>query len=160
MRLRSLCIYPSLLLMITCASIFALPSMAWAQGPDVSHLVPVQISYSTEFVQRLSDAGWSVQKVALSKYNGGYFGPTKAIWIKTDKGLLEVVFFDKPADLDAIQLEAEESGVPGYHKYRITLANKTDGMEGRLPVYFTKHQDKLIITYDRELNEALNSLLK
>ena len=160
MRLRSLCIVPSLLLIITCAAIVALPSRSWAQGPDVSHLVPAQVSYATGFVQRLSDAGWRVQKVALSIYNGGYFGPTKAIWIKTDKGILEVVFFDKPADLDAIQLQEEESGTPGYHRYRITLANKTEGMEGRLPVYFTKHQDKLIITYDRELNEALNSLLK
>ena len=145
--------------MITCASIVALPSKSWEQGPDVSHLVPAQISYATGFVQRLSDAGWSVQKVSLSKYNGGYFGPTKAIWIKTDKGILEVVFFDKPADLDTIQLQEEESGTPEYHKYTITLANRTERMEGRLSVYFTKYQDKLIITYDRELNEALNLLL-
>jgi hypothetical protein len=149
---------PSLLLVITCTCIVALPSKSWAQGRDVSHLIPAQISYAIEFVQRLSDAGWSVQKVALSKYNGGYFGPTKAIWIKTDKGILEVVFFDKPADLAAIQLQEEESG--RYHKYTITLANKTERMEGRLPVYFTKYQDKLIITYDRELNEALNVLLR
>lgn len=159
MRLRLLCMVASLLLMITCASIVVLPSNSSTQGPNVSHLVPAQISYATGFVQRLSDAGWLVQRVALSKYNGGYFGPTKAIWIKTDKGILEVVFFDKPADLDAIQLQEEESGTPKYHRYRITLANRTDGMEGRLPVYFTKYQDMLIITYDCELNETLNKLL-
>jgi len=149
----------SLLLVITCTWIVALPSKSWAQGPNVSHLVPAQISYATGFVQRLSDGGWDVQKVAFSKYNGGYFGPTKAIWIKTDKGILEVIFFDKPADLAAIQLQEEGGRSPNYHKYTITLANKTERMEGRLPVYFTKYQDKLIITYDCGLNEALNLLL-
>jgi hypothetical protein len=33
-------------------------------------------------------------------------------------------------------------------------------MEGRLPVYLTKYQDKLIITYDGELNKALDAILK
>jgi hypothetical protein len=160
MRLRSFRMVPGLLLLVTCAAIVALPSRSLAQGPDVSHLVPAQVSFATEFAQHLSNAGWSVQRVSLSIYNGGYFGPTKAVWIKTDKGILEVVFFDKAADLDAVQLVEEESGTPNYHKYRITLANKVDGMEGRLPVYFTKYQDKLIITYDRKLNEALNLLLE
>jgi hypothetical protein len=146
--------------MILSASVVAFASRPRAQISDVSHLVPDQISYARGFVQHLSDAGLSVQKVALSKYNGGFFGPTKAVWIKTDKGILEVVFFDTPADLDAIQLHGEESVDPNYHKYTITLVNKNESIEGRLPVWFTKYQDALIITYDSEFNKTLNLLLR
>lgn len=159
MRLRSIGVVLGLSLMILSAAVVAFASRSRTQRPDVSYLVPDRISYAKRFVQHLSDAGLSVQKVALSKYNGGFFGPTKAVWIKTDQGILEVVFFDKSADLDAIQLREEETGTAIYHKYTITLAQKTTEMEGRLPIYFTKYQDMLIITYAAEFNDSLNLLL-
>ena len=132
----------------------------FGQGADVSRLVPAQIPFAAEFAQRLSDGGWTVQKVALSKFNDGYFGPTKAAWIKTDHGILEVVYFDKPSELDAVKLVEESPAGTDYHKYEIVLAAKTERMEGRLSVFLTKFQDKLIVTYDRKLNEALADLLK
>jgi len=152
-----LCTVRSLLVIIF-ASAFVLPSISMGQSTDVTHLVPAQISFATEFVQHLSNTGLTVQRVALSKYNGGFFGPTKAAWIKTDKGVFEVVFFDKLDDLEAIQLQEEESGNPNYHRYRLILANTTHTMEGRFPVYLTKYQNKLIIAYDRQFSETLTSL--
>ena len=148
--------------MIVCASVLTGPVKSSTQGRDVSPIVPPQVSYANGFVQRLSDGGLWIQKVALSKYNGGYFGPTKAVWVKTDKGILEAVFFDKPAELDRIQLQKEETGNPKTHKYTVTLP---DGQTatwdmGHASVYFIKYRDTLIITRDGELNEALNFLLR
>jgi hypothetical protein len=157
MTLTLLCPVRSLLL-ITFASAFILPSESSGQSADVTQLVPAQISFATEFIQHLSNAGLTVQRVSLSKYNGGFFGPTKAAWIKTDKGVIEVVFFDKLDELEAIQLKEEESGNPNYHRYRITLTNTTHTIEGRLPVYFMKYQNKLVITYDRQFSETLTLL--
>jgi len=124
--------------------------------------VPPQVSYAIGFVQRLSDGGLWIQRVALSKYNGGYFGPTKAVWVKTDKGILEAVFFDKPADLDRIQLQEDETGNPKNHKYTVTLPNgqTVTWDAGHASVYFIKYRDTLIITRDGQLNEALNFLLR
>jgi len=135
-------------------------SRALGQGADVSHLVPAQIGFATEFAQRLSDSGWRVQKVALSKFNGGYFGPTKAAWIKTDHGVVEVVYFDKPAELEAVKLIEETPPDAAYHKYEIVLAAKIERMEGSMPVFLTKFQDKLLVVSDRKLNEALTDVLK
>jgi hypothetical protein len=101
-----------------------------------------------------------VQKVALSKFNGGYFGPTKAAWIKTDHGILEVVYFDKPAELEAVKLIEETPPDADYHKYEIVLAAKTERMEGTMPVFLAKFQDKLIVVSDRKLYEALADVLK
>ncbi len=133
------------------------PSPALAQ--NASTPVPEQVRYVTAFVERLNLAGLKVEKVALSKYNGGYFGPTQAAWIKTEKGVLEVVVFDKPAELDAIQLLEEDPGVADYHHYRITLIDKKVGMEGRLPVFFIKYEGMLIVTYDAGLNKTLKDIL-
>ena len=156
MKLKSVCI------VIVCASVLAYPFRLSAQGRDVSDIVPPQVSYATGFVQRLSDGGLWIQRVALSKYNGGYFGPTKAVWVKTDKGILEAVFFDKPADLDRIQLQEEETGNPKNHRYTVTLSNgqTVTWDTGHASVYFIKYRDTLIITRDGQLNEDLNFLLK
>jgi hypothetical protein len=150
------------LLITACASVFTFLFSANAQGRDISQIVPPQVSYATPLVQQLSDGGLQIQKVALSKYNGGYFGPTKAVWVKTDKGILEAVFFDKPADLNRIQLQEDQTGNAENHKYTVTLS---DGRTvtwnmGHASVYFIKYKDALIITRDGELNEALNFMLK
>jgi len=147
--------------LILAAMMFAAAtSRVSGQGADVSHLVPAQIGFATEFAQQLSGSGWTVQKVALSKFNGGFFGPTKASWIKTDHGVLEVIYFDEPAELEAVKLNEETPPDAAYHKYQIVLAAKTERMEGRMPVFLTKFQDKLIVVYDRKLYEALADVLK
>lgn len=159
MKLKSVCIVG--LLMIVGASVFTCPFRSSAQGRDVSRIVPQQVGYATGFVQRLSDGGLWIRRVALSKYNGGYFGPTKAVWVETDKGILEAVFFDKPAELDRIRLHEEETGNPKKHKYTVTMpAGQTVTWEtGHTAVYFIKYQDALIITRSGDLKDALNFLL-
>jgi hypothetical protein len=130
------------------------------QGRDVSHLVPPTLSFANSFVQTLSDSGWSVEQVRLSIYNGGMAGTTKAVWIKTDKGVLEALFYETSAEVEKIQLKENGDSTPNYHKYTVRWPNadRPNGFEGRLPVYFTKYRTMLIISYDRSLADALNKL--
>jgi hypothetical protein len=161
MKLKSVCVVGSLF-MVVGAFVFTCPFRARAQGRDVSRMVPQQVGYATGLVQRLSDGGLWIRRVALSKYNGGYFGPTKAVWVETDKGILDAVFFDKAADLERIQLHEEQTGDPKKHKYTVSLPNgQTVTWDmGHAAVYFIKYQDALIITRSGDLNEALNFLLR
>jgi hypothetical protein len=126
------------------------------QGPDVSRLVPPDLTFAAAFVQSLSDSGWDVQAVRHSKFNGGLFGTTKAAWVKTDKGIFEVVFFEKADEVEQIQIREEQDSTPSRHRYTVTCATGNHPWEGRLPVYFTKHGILLIISHDRQLADALN----
>lgn len=125
------------------------------QGPDVSRLVPSDISFATPLVQSLSDSGWSIQAVRHSKFNGGVLWTTKAALVKTDKGILEVAFYDKVAEVEQVQIREEPDSTPTEHKYTVTRANESHLFGGRFPVYFTKYRTMLIVTYDGKLNEAI-----
>ena len=99
------------------------------------------------------------QAVKHSKFNGGLFGSTKAAWIKTNKGVLEAVFFERTCDLERIQISEELDSNPGYRKYTVTVGNDKHSFEGRFPVYFTRYKAILIVTYDSNLNDAFNQLV-
>jgi hypothetical protein len=129
-----------------------------ARARDVSPLVPADLSYARGFVQLLSDAGWSIEAVYPSKFNSFFRETRKAAFIKTDKGVVEVVFFDQDAEVEQIQVREEQSEVSGYHKYSVQTPLTKQRVEGAAS-YFTKHRNMFIITIDRELNDALNRLL-
>lgn len=126
------------------------------QGPDVSHLVPSDLSFATPLVQSLSDSGWSIQAVRHSKFNGGVLWTTKAAWVKTDKGIFEVVFYETVSDVEQIQIKEDSDSTPAYHKYTVTRANESHPFVGRFPVYFTKYRTMMIVTHDGKLNDAIN----
>jgi hypothetical protein len=153
-----LCAILLLILMIPSARQPGISIAAPLQGPDVSHLVPKDLGFATAFVQTLSDSGWSVERVAYSKFNGGMLGTKKAAWVKTDKGVLEVLFFERSAEVEQIQIKEEADSTPSYHHYTVTRAKETHPW-CCAPVYFTKNRTMLIISYDRELADALNKLL-
>ena len=98
----------------------AAPSL---QRQDVSHLVPPTLSFANGFVQTLSDSGWSIERVGVSIYNGGMAGTTKAAWIKTDKGVLEVLFYETSAEVEKIQLEEND----GLQLLAISSSQVSDG---------------------------------
>jgi len=127
------------------------------QKKDVSDLVPADLSFAKGFVQFLIASGWTVQPVRPSKLNGFFRETKKAAWIDTDKGILEVVFFENEAQVDQIQITEERSDISTYHKYVIRTQGTTQRMEGGA-AYFTKQRNMLVVTSDAQLNEALNRL--
>jgi hypothetical protein len=127
------------------------------QKMDVSDLVPAELNFAKEFVQFLVNSGWTVQPVRPSKLNGFFIETKKAAWIDTDKGIMEVIFFDNEADVQQIQI-TEETDIRSYHKYVLKTPTETRRIEASA-TYFTKHRNMLIVTIDGQLNEALNQLL-
>jgi hypothetical protein len=125
-----------------------------SQKTDISNLVPNDLAFAKSFVQLLVDSGWAVQPVRPSKLNGFFLQTKKAAWIDTDKGIMEVVFFDNEADVEQIQITQERSNL---HIYILKTPAETRRMGGSA-TYFTKHGNMLIVTIDAHLNDVLNQL--
>jgi hypothetical protein len=135
------------------------PSVPVAQSAkvDVSQLVPADLGYAKEFVQRLSDSGWSVQGVHRSNFESFFRETNKAAYLETDRGIFEVVFFDQDMDVEQIRVSEEAGASPNSHKYTIQTPKTNRGIEGGI-CYFTKRRNMFIIMSDRELKDALDRL--
>lgn len=125
---------------------------------DVSYPVPAELGYAKEFVRFLSDSGWSVEAVYPSKFNSFFRETAKAAFIKTEKGDIEVVFFNNDDDVMQIEVSEEQSKASRYYKYSVRTPMTKQRIEGAA-CYFTKHRNMFIITTDRELSDALKRLL-
>jgi len=125
---------------------------------DVSHLVPTELNFAKEFVQFLVNSGWTVQPVRPSKLNGFFTKTQNAAWIDTDKGIMEVIFFDSDADVQQIQITEDSSDLPNYHKYLLKTPTEMRRIEAS-PTYFTKYRNMLVVTIHAQLNKALNQLI-
>ena len=147
-------------IMISCASQSKTiaPPVSAAQKRDVSYLVPAELSYAKEFVQFLNDSGWSIEAIYPSKFNGFFRETNKAAFIKTDRGIIEVVFFDKDAEVEQVQVSEEQSKIPRYHKYKIQTPMTQQSIEGAA-TYFKKYRNMFIIVHG-ELNDELNRLFR
>jgi len=130
------------------------------QKVDILPLVPVELGHAKEFVQFLSDSGWSIQHVYRSKHESFFRETNKAAYIETDQGILEVVFFDTNAAVERIQIIEEPSTIPNNHFYLIKSATTTQRTGGFGATYFTKYRNMFIITIDRDLNDKLHDFLK
>lgn len=128
------------------------------QKANVSNLVADDLGFAKSFVKSLSDAGWTIQEVRHSKFNSFFSDSRQAAFIKTDKGIIEAVFFQSKADVDRIQVSERQTGDLQYHLYTVQkLPTTNQRIEGGV-CYFTKYQNVFIITTDHELNDALNRL--
>ena len=124
---------------------------------DVSQIVPGDLKFAENFVRLLVDSGWTVQPVRHSKMNGFFLETQEAAWILTDKGILEVIFFENRSRVEQIQI-TEEASIPTYHKYVLKTPTETRRIEGAL-TFFTKYHNMLIVTIDAHLKESLNQVL-
>jgi hypothetical protein len=80
--------------------------------------------------------------VQPSTFNGFFRETKKAAYIETDKGILEVVFFDTNAAVEHIQITEAARGAPSSHVYVIKSADTTQRTEGAGATYFTKYQSE------------------
>ena len=142
------------------SAISTMPAAPSLQRVDISPLVPGELIYAKNFVQFLSDSGWSIQGVHRSMHESFFRETNKAAYLETDHGILEVVFFDTNAAVEQIQIIEEPSTSPNGHSYLIKSTATTQRTGGFGPTYFTKYRNMFIITIDRELNDKLQEILK
>ena len=84
-------------------------SLPPSQKADVSNLISEDLSFAKEFVQSLSDAGWTIQEISHSKFNGFFADSRNAAFIRTDKGEVEAIFFQSKDDVDQIRVTEDRT---------------------------------------------------
>ena len=134
------------------------------QIEDVSILQPGDIAYAEamEFGRFLSAHGLTVESLHRSKLESMFRRVEKAAFIKTDKGIVQVVFFPAPADAEKIKITYSKNvaeTVP--HKYVIEQPITADSqtIESAYPMYFTLHINWFIETSECGLDAILKRSL-
>jgi hypothetical protein len=93
--------------------------------------------------------------------NGFFRGLHKAAFFRTDKGVVEVIFFPEPAGADKIRVtERRREG-----RYLYTFEGQPhpnppgDTIDAGRPMYFLMHRNWFIVLSGKELYEALQRAL-
>jgi hypothetical protein len=125
--------------------------------------IPGDLGFSSSFVQLLSNSGLSVLSVQSSTWDGMFESTNKAVWIKTDQGLVDAVFFEDPAEARQIQVTQLSSTVAGRYIYKIqalpsTLSNDVT-IDAAFPLYFTMRHGMFLITSSVELDKTLKRII-
>jgi hypothetical protein len=133
------------------------------QSQDVSLLKPEDIAYKSAmgFARYLDDKGIKVNSVHGSKLNGFFQGLDKAAFFRTDKGIVEVIFFPEPTGAERIRVtEQHKEG-----RYFYSFAGQPhpnppgDTIDASRPMYFLMHRNWFIVLSNEEIFDALRRAL-
>jgi hypothetical protein len=133
------------------------------QAKDGSILKPTNTSYkeAMEFAQFLEDKGIIVKSVHGSKLNGFFQGLEKAAFFRTDKGIIEVIFFPEPRG--AVKVRVREQRRAGRYLYSFEGQPHPnppgDTIDAGRPMYFLMHRNWFMVTDSEELHDALKLAL-
>ncbi len=132
------------------------------KNQDSPPLTAPELDFSKDFVQRLQKNGIVVIAVK-SSVTGSLFKsiPNKAVWIKTNQGVLDVVFFQKPFKNKLIISPNKLNGKDGRYKYMLTDDPTAIGqiIDANRPLYFITYDNIFIKTDRLKLNKSLKSIL-
>lgn len=126
-------------------------------------VIPADVAFSAPLVQALSQSGLSIMSVRSSTYMAFFQSTDKVVWIETDEGIVEAVFFANSAEVEQIHItEQTKEGEPRYlytiHAPAPTLVHDQT-IDAAFPLYFTPKNDILMITSSEELDKTLKHIL-
>jgi len=114
-----------------------------------------------EFARFLNERKITVNSVHNSKLNGFFRGVHKAAFFKTDKGILEVVFFPDNGAEKLSLIEHRENKRYIYSFRGQPQPNPPgDIFNAAWPMYFITHGGWFIVTLDEKTFDAVKSLFK
>ena len=116
---------------------------------------------AVSFAEVLDQAGVHVQKIFVSKLNGFFRGVNKAAFFRTDKGVIEAIFFEDDGAEKIIATETKEGNA---YRYLFTgqphPSPPSDTINSSKPIYFLAYANAfMVISADRELFETLKKSL-
>lgn len=138
-------------------------SSATGRNSDISLMQPDDTAYeeAMEFTRFLSDHGIVVKSVHRSKMESFFDGVTKAAFIKTGKGILEVLFFPEPTGAEKVQVtERREEGRYLYSFEGQPEPKPNDMIDSSYRNYFTMRQNLFIKISDKELDAVVKRALE
>src|SRR5262249_4872772 len=98
--------------------IFVTCHVVKAQQSSVLPSIPPELSHSTEFVEFLQKAGLTVKEVLHSHFGGMFHNENRAAFIRTNKGVVEVVIFPRESDAEKITITYGRSPAGNVLKHR------------------------------------------
>ena len=128
---------------------------------DGSLLKPDSPSYSeaVKFAKVLDRAGIRVNKIARSKLEGFFRGVERAAYYKTDKGVIEAIFFSGDG-AEKIQVTETTDGQRYFYSFTGQPEPRPpgDSFNSSKPMYFIAHGDAFVVIWgDKELFETLKA---
>ena len=134
------------------------------QSQDASLLKPGHRAYADamEFALFLEERGIKVKSVHRSKLESFFLGIEKAAFFRTDKGVVEVIFFAEPTAAERVQVKEQRKA----GRYLYSFAGQPhpnppgDTIDASRPVYFLMHRNWLIVADGEEFYDALKDALK
>jgi len=130
------------------------------QSSDESLLRPSDRAYpdAKEFSRFLNENGLTVTSIHRSTLENSFHGVNKAAFFKTDKGILEVIFFpDSEAEKVSVT-ERRDGGRYIYSFHGQPHPDPRDTWIAGYPEYFIAHGGWFIVTNDENLSNAVKSL--
>ncbi|HEX8772921.1 MAG TPA: hypothetical protein VF735_04900 [Pyrinomonadaceae bacterium] len=140
------------------------PSDVSSQAKDSSLLKPTDAAYqdAAEFARFLNKHGIAVKSVHRSKLESFFRGIEKAAFFRTDKGIVEVIFF--PDSIGAEKVRVIEQRRDGRYFYSFEGQPNPnppgDTIDASRPMHFLMHRNWFIMPDGREFNDALKDALK
>ena len=122
--------------------------------------VPERFRHAEEFIRTLETHGLAVQSVAQSVLEASLGGGHNAAFIRTDKGVVEIVVL--PGRLDAEQLSITYTKWNGNgHHFKIEgpTLRVPENIYGSSFAYFTLHENWFIQTFEPELDGTIKRIL-
>src|SRR6266496_3307071 len=131
------------------------------QSQDESLLRPSHPAYADamEFARFLNEHNINVKSVHNSKLNGFFRGVPKAAFFKTDKGILEVIFFPNNGAENLLVIEQRDNKLYIYSFRGQPQPNPPrETFNAARPMYFITHGGWFIVTLDEKTFDAVRSL--
>jgi hypothetical protein len=124
-------------------------------------VIPTDLVFSTPLVQVLSQSGLSILSVQSSIWQ--FPSTDKAVWIKTNEGIIDAVFFADSAEVEQIRIiEKPNEAEAGRYLYTIQAPPPTllhdQTIDAAFPLYFTVKSNMLMITSSEELDKTLKQI--
>jgi hypothetical protein len=134
-----------------------------SQSQDSSLMKSDNIAYADamEFARVLNARGINVQSIHRSKLESFFRGIKKAAFFKTDKGVVEVIFFPGPAGAERVGvIERSQAG-----RYLYSFQGQPepdpagDTIDAGRPIYFIAHQNWFVVLDSKDLYGELKFAL-
>jgi hypothetical protein len=141
-------------------------SQSWESKPLLAAkqaiTIPASFQYAEDFVRILERAGLTVRRLERSHLEGMFDQVDRAVFIVTDRGVIEAAFFPGPADAEKLTISYNRDGAVNRHHYRVQgwpAEFDEQLIDSTYPIYFTLHKNWFIQTLEAELEDTIKNAL-
>lgn len=130
-------------------AIFSLLTGCSNHSNTVNLNIPNELTYATDFIVQLNKSDVNVIDVKQSLYENFLEGTNKAVYIATDKGIADVIFFPNH-DENKVKIETVSEDET---RYKYNVQGKL--IDSSRQLYFSVHDDFISVTDSNELDTAI-----